>query len=140
MKGKNKKKGAIIIQPQKTNERNKRHKNKGRAKQTATPAPRRIHFITRTRYKIINKPYNNKQWDFPTPFHDIAHQPFIARQKKLNLWRSHAMGGIKCRAGSKFPTAVYKMRYIREEICNHDGALARPQFTKKYPLNLTKGM
>ena len=25
----------------------------------------------------------------------------------LNLWRSHATGGIKCRAGSKFPTAVY---------------------------------
>ena len=32
------------------------------------------------------------------------------------------MGGIKCGAGSKFPT------------CNHDGALARPQFTKFSPL------
>ena len=37
-----------------------------------------------------------------------------------------AMGVIKCRAGSGFPTAVYKMEYIREEIRNHDGAFARP--------------
>ena len=36
------------------------------------------------------------------------------------------MGVIKCRAGSGFPTAVYKIGYIREEIRNHDGAFARP--------------
>ena len=39
-----------------------------------------------------------------------------------------AKGGIKYNAGSEFATAVYKKRYIRAQIHNHDCALAHPPY------------
>ena len=44
---------------------------------------------------------------------------------------SVATGGIKYNAGSEFATAVYKKRYIREQIHNHDRALSHPPQKKE---------
>ena len=67
---------------------------------------------------------------------DLAHPQFKTERDSV------ATGGIKCGAGSEFATAVYKKRYIREQIHNHDRTLAHPPYPFKeehLPSNLAPG-
>ena len=56
---------------------------------------------------------------------DLAHPKFKTERDSV------ATGGIKHDAGSEFATAVYENGYIKEQIHNHDHALAHP-----HPKNL----
>ena len=63
---------------------------------------------------------------FNTPTQEADNDSALAHPQLKTESDSFATGGIKYDAGSEFATAVYEKGYIKEQIHNHDYALAHP--------------